>query len=81
VILTGSNSITTLGSVNVGNLTLDDNAPLTIAGPFTATSASLTDTSAGGFDITGAVSATGSLSLDANAGTISNSGSGTGYIN
>ena len=81
VALTGSNSITTLGSVNVGTLTLDDNAPLTIAGSFTATSASLTDTSAGGFDITGAVSATGSLSLDANAGTISNSGSGTGYIN
>ncbi|WP_211476881.1 beta strand repeat-containing protein [Acidiphilium multivorum] len=81
VALTGSNSITTLGSISAGSFTLDDNAPLTIAGPFTATNASLTDTSAGGFDITGAVSATGSLSLDANAGTISNSGSGTGYIN
>ncbi|MGC8528210.1 filamentous hemagglutinin N-terminal domain-containing protein, partial [Acidiphilium sp.] len=91
-----NNSIDTLGSVNVGNLTLDDNAPLTIAGSFNATNASIADT--GSLDIASAVSAIGSLglsasdiginanidaptlSLDASGGTISNAGSGSGYV-
>uniref|UniRef100_UPI002584B4F7 beta strand repeat-containing protein n=1 Tax=Acidiphilium sp. TaxID=527 RepID=UPI002584B4F7 len=92
VALTGSNAITTLGSINVGSFTLDDNAPLTIAGSFNATDASITDT--GSLDIASAVSAIGSLglsasdiginasldattlSLDASGGTIANAGSG-----
>uniref|UniRef100_UPI00258D2EEB two-partner secretion domain-containing protein n=1 Tax=Acidiphilium sp. TaxID=527 RepID=UPI00258D2EEB len=95
VALTGSNSITTLGSINVGSFTLDDNAPLTIAGSFNATSASITNT--GSLDIAGSFNATDAslaasdiginanldattLSLDANAGTITNAGSVTGYV-
>ncbi|WP_277627532.1 beta strand repeat-containing protein [Acidiphilium multivorum] len=77
VALTGSNAITTLGSINVGNFTLDDNAPLTIAGPFNATSASLTDTSAGGFDIAGQVSLASLLALSATGGSITSSGTGS----
>ena len=77
VALTGSNSITTLGSINVGSFTLDDNAPLTIAGPFTATNASLTDTSAGGFDIAGQVSLASLLALSATGGSITSSGTGS----
>ncbi|WP_287786681.1 filamentous hemagglutinin N-terminal domain-containing protein [Acidiphilium sp.] len=95
VALTGSNAITTLGSISAGSFTLDDNAPLTIAGPFTATNASITNT--GSLDITGSFNATDAslaasdirinanldattLSLDANAGTITNAGSVTGYV-
>ena len=74
VALTGSNAIDTLGTVSAGSFTLDDTAPLTIAGPFNAASASLTDTSAGGFDIAGQVSLASLLALSATNGSITSSG-------
>jgi filamentous hemagglutinin family protein len=76
VALTGSNTIDTLGTVSAGTFTLDDTAPLTIAGPFNATSASLTDTSAGGFDFAGQASLATLLALSAPNGSIISSGTG-----
>ncbi|EGO93908.1 hypothetical protein, partial [Acidiphilium sp. PM] len=77
VALTGSNSITTLGSISAGSFTLDDNAPLTIAGSFNATNASFADTSAGGLDIAGQVSLASLLALSATSGSITSSGTGS----
>ncbi|WP_199436979.1 hypothetical protein, partial [Acidiphilium multivorum] len=57
--------------------TLDDNAPLTIAGSFNATNASFADTSAGGLDIAGQVSLASLLALSATSGSITSSGTGS----
>ncbi len=70
VALTGSNVITTLGSINVGTFTLDDNAPLTIAGSLVAQRAAI---SAADLTIPGVILVDGALSL-ATSGTISETG-------
>uniref|UniRef100_UPI002585FFE5 two-partner secretion domain-containing protein n=1 Tax=Acidiphilium sp. TaxID=527 RepID=UPI002585FFE5 len=67
-----NNAITTLGSINVGSLALDDETALTIAAPFNATVASL---AAPDIRINANIDAQ-TLSLDASGGTISNAGSG-----
>ncbi|MBU6357638.1 MAG: filamentous hemagglutinin N-terminal domain-containing protein, partial [Rhodospirillales bacterium] len=71
-----NNAITTLGSINVGSLALDDETALTIAAPFNATVASL---AAPDIRINANIDAQ-TLSLDASGGTISNAGSVSGYV-